>query len=354
MIRTNWNDLQQEDEAVIDRGMTPEGRTVAGRDRPASATRVWLLNHRRDPCRDLLEGLRAAGLDARESPSLPDTTDLLASLEKEPETPTVAVLNALSLKPDGIEAELLQNARVGNAALPVIILVDGPLALREADALALPVRDYLVKPHSVEELIHRVGLAVNNLREFNRLRERTADLEGQISVDAKTGLLSEVHFRSQLESEFGRAKRHRLPLSLALVDVDNFKGINDSTEYAFGDEVLRGVARVLESSTRNHDLVARFGGDEFVLLLPHTTQAEAVNTALRICKSIAGTVFRSGSYHRQVTVSIGIDSFDGRTEMTTEELRRRANKALHEAKRRGKNKVWLYSERPVERAESPE
>ena len=115
-------------------------------------------------------------------------------------------------------------------------------------------------------------------------------------VDFKTGLLSERHFENILEVEFKRAQRHHLPLSLLLVDVDNFKGVNDTTEYDFGDQVLREVARALKKNVRETDFAARFGGDEFVLLLPHTTPAEAVHTAMRTRQTISATIVRSESY----------------------------------------------------------
>jgi diguanylate cyclase (GGDEF)-like protein len=143
--------------------------------------------------------------------------------------------------------------------------------------------------------------------------------------------------------EWKRAQRHQNPLSLLLIDVDNFKAVNDTTEYAFGDEVLRRVAEALHGTVRETDFAARFGGDEFCVLLPQTSPAEAVQTALRIRARIAGTVMQSGSYQRQVTVSIGVDSYDGRSASSIDHLRRNANRALQEAKRRGKNQVWLYS-----------
>ena len=95
--------------------------------------------------------------------------------------------------------------------------------------------------------------------------------------------------------EWKRAQRHQNPLSLLLIDIDNFKSVNDTTEYAFGDQVLRSVADSLKANIRETDFAARFGGDEFCVLLPQTSPAEAVQTALRICQRIASTVMKSGS-----------------------------------------------------------
>jgi len=201
----------------------------------------------------------------------------------------------------------------------------------------------VLKPYSAVECVHRVELALLTRTAFRGLHTRTRQLESQVSVDFKTGLISERHFRRILDLEWKRAQRHQNPLSLLLIDVDNFKGVNDTTEYAFGDEVLRRVAEALKGTVRETDFAARFGGDEFCVLLPQTSPAEAVQTALRIRQRISGTIVQNGNWQRQVTVSIGVDSYDGRAASSVDHLRRNANRALQEAKRRGKNQVWLYS-----------
>jgi diguanylate cyclase (GGDEF)-like protein len=96
---------------------------------------------------------------------------------------------------------------------------------------------------------------------------------------------------------------------------------------------------------RETDFAARLGGDEFCLLLPQTTPKEAVQTALRIRQRIAETVVTDGDYSRAVTVSMGIDAYDGRSKTSARDLRSRANQALKDAKKRGKNQVWLFTDR---------
>lgn len=107
--------------------------------------------------------------------------------------------------------------------------------------------------------------------------------------------------------------------------------------------MLRKVGETLRNTVRETDFAARIGGDEFCVLLPQTTPREAVQTAMRIRQRIAETVIHRGPYSRQVTVSIGIDAHDARSSGSPEMLRSRANHALKEAKRRGKNQVWLYA-----------
>src|SRR5690606_16928178 len=122
----------------------------------------------------------------------------------------------------------------------------------------------------------------------------------------------------------------------------DFKGVNDSTEYAFGDEVLRSIGIVLKQNVRGTDFAARLGGDEFCVLLPQTPLAEAKRTAERIREHIANTVVHNDAYERRVTVSIGVDGHDWRTPGSLADLLHRVNKALHHAKRRGKNQVGAH------------
>jgi diguanylate cyclase (GGDEF)-like protein len=316
------------------------------RGRPADAgprtegLRVLLMNHHRDPLDDLEAQLRRSGYDVVVSHSLAETRRALDQAD-----PAVVILNPLIVKQGGVEFELLEHLQSEDRPVPVILLIDGLPSLAAARHLAVPFRDFVMKPHSLEECMHRVELAALTRSKFMALHDRARELEGQVSIDFKTELISERSFHQILQIEFKRAQRHHTPLSLLLLDVDDFKGVNDSTEYEFGDEVLRHVAQSLKRNIRENDFAARFGGDEFVLLLPHTTPAEAVQTAIRIRKKVSSTTVRSEHYQKQVTVSIGIDTYDGRGESSPDELRRRANKALQEAKQRGKNQVWLYSQK---------
>jgi diguanylate cyclase (GGDEF)-like protein len=323
--------------------MTVDTQTADRTARAPTGERVLVLNHRGDPLPGILDGLRQAGFEVVESGSIKDTQSLLAAEAREGRA-AIVVLNPVVLKSGGVELELVKGLQREGEPVPVILLVDSVEAIAEARR-SLQLGDFLLKPPSAEELVHRVALAARTRERFQSLYQKARDLAAQVTLDFKTGLLSERHFKHVLQVEFKRAQRHHLPLSLLLVDVDNFKRVNDSTEYRFGDEVLREVARVLKDSVRATDFAARFGGDEFVLLLPHTTPVEAVATAMRIRQKVSSTVVANATYQHQVTVSIGIDTFDGRSTTTVDELSRRANKALQEAKRRGKDQVWLYSER---------
>lgn len=296
------------------------------------------MNHNRDPLSELCAALSSHGYRVEMADSLAQSHRLVAE-----HRPDLVVLNPLVLCPGGVELELLEGLQREDDPVPVVLIVDDLQVLADAHQMRIPFRDFVLKPLTTAECVHRVELALRTRTAIRGLQARAQRLESQVSVDFKTGLVSEFSIRRILALEWKRAQRHQNPLSLMLIDVDNFKGVNDSTEYAFGDEVLRRVAEALKANVRETDFAARFGGDEFCVLLPQTSPGEAVQTALRIRQRISGMLIQSGNYQRQVTVSIGVDSYDGRSATTIDALRRNANRALQEAKRRGKNQVWLFS-----------
>jgi diguanylate cyclase (GGDEF)-like protein len=298
---------------------------------------VLVMNHNRDQLGDVCAALSRSAYAVRVADSLAQSHRLATE-----QRPNVVVLNPLVLCEGGVELELIESLQRDDDPVPVILLVEDLQALLEARQLRIPFRDFVLKPCSPAECVHRVDQALQARTRLRNLQVRANRLESQVMFDHKTGLLSEFYMKRIQSLEWKRAQRHQNPLSLMLIDVDNFKSINDTTEYAFGDLVLRRVGDAVRANVRETDFAARCGGDEFTVLLPQTSPMEAVQTAQRIHKRIAGMVVQQGEHQCQVTVSIGIDSYDGRSAATIDDLRRNANRALHDAKRRGKNMVWLY------------
>lgn len=181
-----------------------------------------------------------------------------------------------------------------------------------------------------------------------RVRERTTELEqlaremeAQSLTDQLTGLPNRRALDHKLAVEVRLSLRHKVPLALLMIDVDHFKQYNDSFGHPAGDEVLRAVARALETSTRTTDFVARWGGEEFAVLLRHTDEEGARVVAERIRETVA-----TGPWtHRAVTVSIGAARVGGYMTDVAGVLRE-ADRALYEAKRRGRDCVVSVSEPP--------
>lgn len=299
---------------------------------------VLVMNHGRDPLGDLPGMLARAGHAVHIGDSLAQSHRLATATR-----PDVVLLNPLVLCDGSVELELIESLQGDDDPVPVVLMVPDLASLAEARHLAVPFRDFVVKPANPLECFHRVELALRTRERVCDLHGRARQLERQVSVDFKTGLISERHMRTLLDLEWKRAQRYQNPVSLLLIDVDDFKGVNDATDYGFGDEVLRRVADELKATVRETDFAARFGGDEFCVLLPQTTPAEAVQTALRIRQRVGAMNVQRGAFQRTLSVSIGVDSYDGRSASSVEGLRRNANRALQEAKRRGKNQVWLHA-----------
>lgn len=154
------------------------------------------------------------------------------------------------------------------------------------------------------------------------------------TTDGLTGVANRRALQTVLERETTRASRYGTPVSLLLLDVDNLKTINDEGGHAAGDAALRSIATVLASESRASDAIARWGGDEFAFLAPHTGAADAAAIAERIRKKVSASPTK-----RPLTVSIGVATREPPASDDPAVLVRRADDALYEAKRRGRNRV---------------
>jgi diguanylate cyclase (GGDEF)-like protein len=174
---------------------------------------------------------------------------------------------------------------------------------------------------------------------FESIQKANEMLEHLAVTDGLTGLYNHRFFRQQLESEFERARRYSLPLSCMIIDIDNFKKVNDTYGHLQGDTVLRGIAATTLQSVRKSDIVARYGGEEFVVIMPQTGLDGAKAQAERMLRDIRQMNHEGMPPGSQVTVSIGVAVFDPATMLDCEALIRVADSALYEAKDAGKNRV---------------
>jgi diguanylate cyclase (GGDEF)-like protein len=172
-----------------------------------------------------------------------------------------------------------------------------------------------------------------------------AQLVVKSRIDTKTGLLNAATWESEATAQIAAAVRTRSPLSVALMDIDHFKAVNDTHGHLVGDMALRAVSTVLSEQLRSYDLAGRFGGEEFVVLLPHTREADALTIAERLRANIAATSIpirdsaRPGACIR-LTVSIGVAALDAAGAELTD-LLAAADAALYHAKQNGRNKTHL-------------
>ncbi len=172
-------------------------------------------------------------------------------------------------------------------------------------------------------------------------------------IDSKTGLLNAGTWEREAAAEVARAVRTRTPLALALVDIDHFKIVNDTFGHLVGDRALRSIARTFRLFLREYDLVGRFGGEEFALLLPHTMALDAYGIAERIRRHVASTALDVGNLPEgeqvRVTVSMGVAAlgapWDAGTQIT--DLLAAADRARYQAKRAGRDQVCVVTDNAV-------
>ncbi len=180
---------------------------------------------------------------------------------------------------------------------------------------------------------------------FASVAIENAKLYEMATTDRKTKLYNHGYFQNKLIEEIDRAERYHTDLSLLMLDLDHFKKINDTYGHMFGDEVLIKTAKTIKQQLREFDIPARFGGEEFAVILPETKVNEAKIVAERLRKSISLQDFNAEGEKVRVTVSIGIAGFIHDSEMTEDILIEQADKALYHAKQTGRNRVCIYGEK---------
>ena len=185
-----------------------------------------------------------------------------------------------------------------------------------------------------------VWTIVEQKRTNEQIRQLNAQLERLAMMDDLTGLMNRRAFFIQGAKEISRAQRHRTPLSLLMMDVDEFKTVNDRYGHAAGDRVLQHVSHKIVENVREMDMVARMGGEEFSMLLPGTGAADAVKLAERVRQAIERESCQLDDQSIDVTVSIGVASYNADTS-SLEAILREADDSLYRAKYRGRNQVVI-------------
>jgi diguanylate cyclase (GGDEF)-like protein len=173
-----------------------------------------------------------------------------------------------------------------------------------------------------------------------RLRHRVDRLEREAHTDALTGLFNYRHFTLTLQQEMERVRRSGLPLALVLCDIDHFKHFNDTHGHEVGNQMLVNVARIIDRQLRNLDTACRFGGEEFALILPGTTQSQAVQVAERVRAAVAQSAITLAHGERvNATLSLGVAGFVSADSLSPNELVAKADEQLYAAKHQGRNCV---------------
>jgi two-component system cell cycle response regulator len=200
-------------------------------------------------------------------------------------------------------------------------------------------------PYDTQEMLARVRsmLRIKNLHdELHRVNAQLMELSTR---DGLTGLYNRRYLFESLATEVERAVRYQSPLSLLMLDMDDFKPINDRYGHLVGDELFRQAAETFRSIPRRVDVIARYGGDEVAILLPASGIEAALSVAHRVCDTVAQKKFAVGDIRITMTVSLGVACLEARNPITSDELVRRADVALYASKHAGGNRVTAWDVR---------
>jgi diguanylate cyclase (GGDEF)-like protein len=258
---------------------------------------------------------------------------------------SVAAIVLDVMMPEMTGYEMLEQLRASDStvAIPVVMLtahaIDEPDVVR---ALELGATDHVSKPFSGPVLVAKVRRMIDERRRVWELDARRKHAEADAARDALTGLYNRRHFESLFQSELAYAKRHEVPLALAILDIDHFKSLNDVFGHQEGDRVLSYFAEALRENLRGEDHAFRIGGEEFALLLRGTDAAGATAMVGRLRDAFKKVPLRLGKETEyRISFSSGVISADA--DATIEEMVRRADEALYAAKRTGRNRTVVVA-----------
>lgn len=283
--------------------------------------------------------LESAGYTVFEAPD--GEVALALAIEQQPDT---IVLDIEMPVMDGYETVTALKADPRTADIPVVFLTGRTDAADVVRALKLGGHDYVRKPPEAAELLARVRAALRVKTLQDQLRSRADELDRMTRTDHLTGLFNRRHMEESLRAMTAGATRHGFPIVVLIVDVDHFKSVNDTLGHQAGDEVLVELAARLRSVMRVEDVLGRWGGEEFLLLLPHTTATQASFLAERLRSVVEATPVETSAGALSISISVGGAAAE---EQGHHDLLLTADRELYVAKEAGRNQVHIVRSVPV-------
>ncbi|MBZ5619258.1 MAG: diguanylate cyclase [Acidobacteriia bacterium] len=274
-----------------------------------------------------------------------DGTQAWQALQSE-DTPRLAILDWMMPGMDGVEVCRRVRAAGREPYIYILLLTARTESQDLVEGMDAGADDYLTKPFNAHELRVRLraGRRILDLQE--QLLQAREALREQATHDSLTGLLNRASILETLHNELSRARRESQPVALLIVDLDRFKLVNDTYGHLAGDSVLREAARRMKSAVRRYDAVGRYGGEEFLIVLPGCEGDTAHVQAERIREAVAAGPFVAGTHPVAVTCSIGVSCRTHPSVSETDPLIREADLALYLAKDRGRNRVEACPRQP--------
>lgn len=240
-------------------------------------------------------------------------------------------------------------------AVPILMVAEEGDMKRVAQGLEIGAHDYILRPVDRNELLARVRTQIRRKRYQNRLRSNYEQSLSLALTDSLTGLFNRRYLMVHLEKLLNKNKDSKKTLCALMLDIDHFKNINDTYGHQVGDEVLKTFSERVSQRLRSFDLVARLGGEEFVVILPDISQDMAFQVAERLRKGIGLKPFEVSSPQSpiKVTVSIGAAMISGMDSLSVEDVLKRADDELYRAKEGGRDRVYFHGHGLVELPDKP-
>jgi diguanylate cyclase (GGDEF)-like protein len=264
------------------------------------------------------------------------------SVLKQPDSPRLAILDWMMPGMDGIEVCHRIRERGNDVPYVYVLLLTARIQREDLlHGMEAGADDYVTKPFDANELKVRLraGRRILDLQE--QLMSAQEALKDQAARDPLTGILNRTAIFQVLEREISRSEREVGPLSVIMVDIDHFKRFNDTYGHLAGDAVLRETVRRMSASIRNYDAIGRYGGEEFLIVLPGCDAESGRGRADRLRQTVANEAFDTSEGRIVVTCSLGVGSMAGGKFATPDDLIRCADNALYRAKGAGRNRVEI-------------
>jgi len=259
------------------------------------------------------------------------------------DAPRLAILDWMMPSMDGVEVCRRIRAAAREPYVYVLLLTARTESQDLVEGMEAGADDYLTKPFNAQELRVRLRAGRRILNLQRQLMETREALRVQATHDALTGLLNRGRVLEVLLAEIARSARELRPVSVLMVDLDRFKQINDTRGHLAGDAVLREAARRMRAATRKYEVPGRYGGEEFLIVLPGCSSRDASTHAERIRDAVAGEPFAACGELFSVTCSIGVSSRPACATENADSLIREADAALYQAKNQGRNRVVVFA-----------
>ena len=270
----------------------------------------------------------------------------------EPNGPRLAIIDWVMPKIDGLNVcKLIRQSRT-DCYVYIILLSSKSDRNDVVDGLKAGADDFLIKPFDPAELEQRLRSGLRVLDLEDRLIAARKTLEYQATRDDLTGIWNRRAILEHLNREVHRSRRNGDPISIAMIDVDHFKRINDTYGHLVGDQALQTTARIIRDKLRPHDMIGRYGGEEFLSVVPNADLEQVAALADRLRRTLEETPIDLGGSKLHLSVSMGVSTAYGDEIATIDPLLHAADEALYKAKHDGRNRVCAVECTPNGTAET--